>query len=119
MPIVIKVLSLPYTGRTRETAVLFAFLVAGATQKLAQFCREGRIRECSCSQSTHQHKDAENNLIFESCGENITWASEYIQTFSILPYEDMKINDIRSKCDQHNIKVGTMVRFQNKFSIKV
>ncbi len=91
--------------RTRETAVLYAFLVAGASQRLAQYCREGRIRECECNKAEQQIDD-ENNVIFNKCDENPTWALNYIQEFTTSPYQDLSVNNTGSLIDMHNIEVG-------------
>ncbi len=87
--------------------MLYAFLVAGATQRLAQFCHEGKIDndECQCSQA-QQTLDEEGNIIFEKCDENVEWAQNYIQNFTTSPYQNLSVDDTGAMVDIHNIGVG-------------
>lgn len=86
--------------------MLYAFLVAGATQKLAQFCQEGKISndECQCSQAGQ--RKVNETLIFDKCGENVDWAQRYIEAFTKSPYQDLPVNDTGALIDIHNIEVG-------------
>ena len=94
--------------------MLYAFLVAGATKKLAEFCQIGKIRECECVIKVTQGRDDQNNIIFNKCDENATWALNYIQNFTTSPYQDLSINDTGALIDMHNIEVGKQIMNHTK-----
>jgi len=100
-----------FADRTRETGVLFAFFVAGSLQHIAQSCREGNIQDCRCFKTVQQYQDEEDNIIFEECGEDMTWAAGYLDNFIREAYSDLGIQDDSPGAivDFHNVQVGQNV----------
>ena len=67
---------------TRETAVLYAYMSAGATQGVAEACHDQKIEQCPCeTEGAAREEDANGNIIFNTCNDNIEWALRFVQGF--------------------------------------
>ncbi len=92
------------TDRTRETAALFGYLTAGATQAVAQACRAQKIQNCPCADSAAPTFTDDGDTIFTVCADNVQWATEFISEFL-----STALTSVGEMCDQWNIDVGKKV----------
>ena len=90
------------TDRTRETAALFGYLTAGATQAVAQACKNQKIPNCPCV--TDAKPPIDENIIFHACNDNVEWATGFISEFLATA-----LASVGELCDQWNINVGQKV----------
>ena len=101
-----------HTG-TRETAVLSAYMSAGATQGVAEACHDQKIEQCPCEikGGVGREEDAEGNIIFNTCNDNIDWALRFVQGFvdnsTALPSPSEAT--ARDLMDIHNNRLGRRV----------
>ena len=75
-------LSLPspsLSSATRETAILNAFLSAGATKGIAEACRENIIEGCTCERELTERIDGITYL--HECGEDKDFAIGFLKDF--------------------------------------
>lgn len=96
----------PLSG-TRETAVLYALLTAGAATGVAQACHDQAIEGC-CELSKSTGEDEEGNLIYYNCNDNVEWAlrnlDEFIGVVRSSPVTTLEL------MHEHNTHVGEKVR---------
>ena len=56
---------------------------AGATQGVAEACHDQKIELCPCEieGGIARQEDADGNIIFNDCNDNIEWALSFVQGF--------------------------------------
>ena len=55
---------------------------AGATQGVAEACHDQKIEQCPCeTEGAAREEDANGNIIFNTCNDNIEWALRFVQGF--------------------------------------
>ena len=64
---------------TRETAIVGAFLSAGAVHGIATACRRGVIEECPCIASVNYREG--HTTYLHTCNDNVEYAVELVKEF--------------------------------------
>ena len=76
---------------------------------MAESCHNQEIKDCPCSvNGAAKSTNADGDLIFQSCGDNILWALNFIQQFVVDSYNS-SLGTSGDLSDQHNIEVGKQV----------
>ena len=84
---------------------------AGAAHELAQACRTGAVSNCQCEiVGDVRTQDAQGNIIFNDCSDNIQYASNTVLQF--IKDNSTNISDV-DVVNYHNYQVGLQVRTSN------
>lgn len=95
------------TRGTVEGAAVYSLMAGGAARELASACRTGAVSNCICEIAGDvRTEDAQGNIIFNDCSDNIKYASETMLQF--LRDNSTNISDV-DLVNNHNYQVGLQV----------
>ena len=93
---------------TRETAVLNAYMSAGAAHGIASACHENVIDGCKCQESTQTRREGDV-LYLTSCGDDVNFATRVLRTLTGLEI-GKALSQAKDLVSQWNNEIGYRVR---------